>query len=510
MLLQSFADGKLLEKRVRKTHLMDPQGKDEKVLTSAVLFMGCMLLLNFGCAAVGPNYVSPKLATPQTWHTELEDGLRAKPIDPQTLASWWKTLNDPILSSLMRQAVDGNLDLKVARARIRQARADRRISEADLFPIVDAVGSFRKSRSSENSGGGTEVDLSAVGFDAQWELDIFGGIRRSVEAATADVQASTEDLRDVLVSLLAEVALNYVDARTYQVRLAVAEQNLRSQQETYQLTSWRSQAGLTTELAVQQAKYNLESTRSQIPTLQTGLEAAMNRIAVLLGRPPGDLHRVLEEPRPIPAARMEVAVGVPADTLRHRPDVRRAERELAAQTARVGVATAELYPKLTLLGSIGVESLSVSDLFVPGSRTYSFGPSISWPIFNAGAIRSNIEAQSALQEQALGEYESTVLNALEEVENALVAYVQEQNRRQALADSAQAAKIAVELAETQFEAGLIDFNNVLDAQRSLLTFQDQLAESQGTVTSNLIRLYKALGGGWTSLAMATTQDSGKN
>ena len=490
--------------------MMISQGKTEKVPALALIFVACTLLMNFGCAAVGPNYASPKLSTPDSWHTKLEDGLRAKPIDPQTLANWWRTLNDSILSSLIEQAVDGNLDLKVARARILQARANRTISEANLFPTIDAVGSFRKSRSSENSGGGTEVDLSAVGFDAGWELDIFGGIRRSVEAATADLQASTEDLRDVLVTLMAEVALNYVDARTFQVRLAVAEQNLRAQQETYQLASWRSQAGLTTELAVQQAKYNLESTRSQIPTLRTGLEAAMNRIAVLLGQQPGALHKILEEPRPIPAARMEVAVGVPANTLRHRPDVRRAERQLAAQTARVGVATADLYPKLTLLGSIGVESLSVSDLFVPGSRTYSLGPSVSWPIFNAGAIRSNIEAQSALQEQALGEYETTVLNALEEVENALVAYAQEQNRRQALAESAQAAKIAVQLAETQFEAGLIDFNNVLDAQRSLLTFQDQLAESQGTVTSNLIRLYKALGGGWTSLALAKIQQTGKN
>ncbi|MCK8603148.1 efflux transporter outer membrane subunit [Desulfoferrobacter suflitae] len=491
--------------RLEKMQVMSSQWKSKKIAHWALLPVLSIMLMNLGCATVGPDYASPNLSAPEAWHAELEGGLRAKPVDPETLGHWWSVLNDPVLSSLISQAVVGNLDLKVARARVRQARANRRINQANWFPTMDAVGSFRKSRSSENSGSGTETDLSAVGFDAVWELDIFGGTRRSVEAATADLQAISEDLHDVLVTLLAEVALNYVEARTFQVRLAVAEQNLRAQQETYQLTSWRSQAGLTTDLAVQQAKYNLESTRSQIPTLRTGLEGAMNRIAVLLGRHPGALHKILEEPRPIPAARMEVTVGVPADTLRHRPDVRRAERQLAAQTARVGVAVAELYPKLTLLGSIGVESLTVSDLFVPGSRTYSFGPSISWPIFNAGAIRSNIEAQSALQEQALGEYEGTVLSALEEVENALVAYVQEQNRRQALAESAQAAKIAVQLAETQFEAGLIDFNNVLDAQRSLLTFQDQLAESQGTVTSNLIRLYKALGGGWTSLARAATQ-----
>jgi len=492
---------------------MGSQDRAEKVRTLArVLFVVCALLMTIGCAAVGPNYVSPRLSAPESWHTELEGGLRAKPIDPGTLATWWTMLDDAILSQLIDQAVAGNLDLKVARARVRQARANRRISEADLFPTLDVVGSFKKSRSGGNSSGGTEIDLSAIGFDAGWELDVFGGIRRSTQAATADLQASAEDLRDVLVTLLAEVALNYVEVRTSQVRLAVAEQNLRAQQETHRLASWRRQAGLTTELAVQQAKYNLESTRSQIPTLQTGLEAAMNRIAVLLGKQAGALHQILEEPRPIPTARRAVAVGVPAETLRHRPDVRRAERQLAAQTARVGVATADLYPRLTLLGSIGLESLSASDLLSPDSRTYSFGPTVSWPIFNAGAIRSNIEVQSALEQQALGEYEITVLNALEEVENALVAYAQEQDRRQALAASAEAAKIAVDLAETQFEAGLIDFNNVLDAQRSLLTFQDQLAASQGTVTSNLIRLYKALGGGWTSLAQAATdtQSSGNN
>lgn len=482
---------------------MNRQSETEMRRQPAAILIVMALVMASGCAAVGPDYVAPKLAAPETWHTKLEDGLRARPVEPKELANWWQTLNDATLSRLIRQAVAGNLDLMDARARVRESRANRDISKAGLFPTIDTVGSFKKSRSSEDSGGGTERDLSAVGFDAAWELDVFGGIRRSVEAATADLQASDEDLRDVLVSLLAEVALNYVDVRTFQTRIAVAEQNLTAQQETYQLTLWRRQAGLTAELAVQQAKYNLEATRSQIPTLRTGLEAAMNRLAVLLGEQPGAVHKELEPPQPIPVTPMEVAVGVPAEALRHRPDIRRAERQLAAQTARVGVAVADLYPKLTLPGSIGLEALSVSNLFVPGSRTYSFGPSITWPLFNAGAIRSNIEAQSAIEQQALIQYQSTVLNALEEVENALVAYAQEQQRRQALTESARAAEQAVKLAEDQYEAGLIDFNNVLDAQRSLLNFQDQLAASDGAVTSNLIRLYKALGGGWTSLSSTT-------
>jgi multidrug efflux system outer membrane protein len=283
------------------------------------------------------------------------------------------------------------------------------------------------------------------------------------------------------------------------VRLAVAEANLQAQSETYQLAQWRYEAGLSDELTVQQARYNLENTRSQIPTLRTGLEEAMNRIAVLLGEQPGKLHAELEKREPIPVTPLNVAVGVPADLLRRRPDVRQAERQLAAQTARIGVATADLYPKFTLSGSIGLEALSLNNLS-SGIWTLSGGPRISWAIFKAGAIRQNIEVQSALQEQYLIAYETAVLSALEEVENALVAYAEEQQRRQSLSEATQAAQKAVELAQHKYQAGLTDFSNVLDAQRSLLSFQDQLAQSDGTVTSNLVRLYKALGGGWTSMA----------
>ncbi|MCJ7596539.1 MAG: efflux transporter outer membrane subunit, partial [Desulfobacterales bacterium] len=313
------------------------------------------------------------------------------------------------------------------------------------------------------------------------------------------LQASQEGLRDVLVSLVAEIGLNYVEVRTYQARLAVAEANLKSQEETLDLTRWRYEAGLSDELAVEQARYNLENTRSQIPTLRTGLEGAKNRIAVLLGEPPGAVRAEMERPMPVPVTPLEVTVGVPADTLRHRPDIRRAERELAAQTARVGVATADLYPKLTLSGSIGLESLSLGRLLISGTRNSSIGPRLTWRIFDAGAVRQNIEVQSALQEQALVQYETAVLSALEEVENALVAYANEQVRRQSLAAATQAAKRAAGLARDRYASGLIDFQVVLDAERSLLTLQGQLAQSDGAVTSNLITLYKALGGGWTSL-----------
>lgn len=250
---------------------------------------------------------------------------------------------------------------------------------------------------------------------------------------------------------------------------------------------------------MQQSLYNLENTRSHIPTLQTGLEAAKNRLAVLLGKKPGEVHQELAEKKPIPVLPVTVAVGVPAETLRNRPDIRQAERNLAAQTAQIGVAKADLYPKFRLMGTIGLESISTKNFLESASRTWGIGPDISCNIFHGGAIRQNIKVQTARQEQALIQYESTVLKALEEVENVLVAYAKEQRRRESLAKATNAANRAVLLARDQYQAGLVDFNNVLIAQRSLLSFQNELAQSEGAVVSNLVRLYKALGGGWKSL-----------
>ena len=461
------------------------------------------ILILTGCAAVGPDYVQPETSVAASWHSRLEGGLTAEEIDPQTLASWWTTLNDPELSSLVKQAVAGNLDLKNAWARVREARARRGLAKTDMFPTLDITGSDTCTRSSKETGTGQTTQLYKASFDSGWELDIFGGVRRSVEAAEADLQAAQENLHDVLVSLLAEVALNYIEVRTYQSRLNASQGSIDAQNETYQLTLWRYQAGLSDELATHQARYNLESTRSQIPILRTGLDEAMNRIAVLLGEQPGKVHKQLEKWEPIPETSIKVAVGVPPDLLRRRPDIRQAERELAAQTARIGVATADLYPKFKLSGSIGMTAPSLNHLLTNLSTTdnwaLSGGPQISWTAFDAGAVRRNIEIQSALQEQALIQYEATVISALEEVENALMSFAEEQRKRDSLHEATQAAQMAVELAQDKYEAGLADFSDVLDAQRSLLSFEDQLAQSNGTVTSNLIRLYKALGGGWTSM-----------
>ncbi len=462
--------------------------------------LGMAVILAAGCASVGPDYAAPRTSVSKDWHATLQGGLTARETNPEVLAAWWTTLDDAALSRLMERAAAGNLDLKTAGARVREARARRGTAQAGRFPTLDVTGSAVRNRGSEETGSGKTGSLYTVGMDAGWELDIFGGVRRSVEAAEADLGAMQEERRDVLVSLLAEVALNYVEVRTFQARRAVAEANLEAQDETYRLTVWLFEAGLGDELDVAQASYNLENTRSQIPNLRAGAEQGMNRIAVLLGEAPGAVHGELATYLPVPDIPPQVAVGVPADLLRRRPDVLRAERDLAAQTARIGVAAADLYPKLRLSGSIGLEAFSAGSLVSSGSTFLGGGPGLTWKIFDAGAVRRNIEVQSALQEQYLIAYEAAVLNALEEVENAIVAYAEERRLRESLTETIRAAQRATDLVREKYRAGLTDFIHVLDAQRSLFSFQDQLAQSDGRAASNLIGLYKALGGGWTSWA----------
>lgn len=292
--------------------------------------------------------------------------------------------------------------------------------------------------------------------------------------------------------------MNYVEIRTFQARINSVQSSISLQDETYQLTLWRNEAQIIDELAVQQARYNLESSRSQIPSLLAGLEQSINGLSTLLGEEPGKLQEELQTFEPVPTAPKNVAIGVPADIIRRRPDIRGAERSLAAQTARIGVAAARLYPSFTLNGSLGLNADSISDIS-SGSWLLSGGPRFSWPIFDAGAIKQNINVQSAIADEYLLQYKSVVLSALQEVENDLVSYIRELQRRENLRQATAAAQAAAQLASHKYESGLTDFTTVLDTQRSLLSFQDQLAQSDGAVTSNLIRLYKALGGGWDSL-----------
>jgi len=485
---------------MEKTMVADRSCASERATHSCrgfhlALLLSVLALLIGGCM-VGPDYTRQEPEAPQQWHTELQSGLTGSQVGPATLARWWSVLQDPLLSNLEERAIQANLELKEARARVLEARAMRGLERAGLFPTLDAEGSATKSRSSESGGTGAERDLYAVGFDAGWELDVFGGTRRSVEAAQASLEATEADLHDVMVSLLAEVALNYLEVRTFQARLEANQANIKVQQESYDLNLSRYRAGLIAELTVQESLRILMSSSAQIPSLETGLEAAMNRLAVLLGEPPGGLHMELATQQPLPVLPPSLAVGIPAETLRRRPDISRAERTLAAQTARIGIATAELYPKLQLSGSLGLEAVTSGDLFQSTNRTWSVGPRVSWNIFDAGAIRRNIQIQSARQEQALIRYETTVLRALEDVENALVAYAKEQTRREFLIQASNAATRAGQLAQDQYRAGLVNYSHVLDAQRTLYIIKDTQTQSDGAVAANLVRLYKALGGGW--------------
>lgn len=468
-----------------------------KQLSLAVFLTVAAVSGLMGCAAVGPNYKPAEIAVDEAWHSELAKGLTRQG-NPSDTARWWDNFNDPVLSELMAKATENNLDLKEAKARIREARAQRGVTRAEGLPALDGTGSAARSGGSQE-GQGTATNYTA-GFDASWELDVFGGVRRSVEASEANLQMTVADLGDVMVSLLAETALNYMDVRTFQQRLTVAQAGLKSRQETLDLLRSQYDAGLIAELDVVQARTSLESARSKVPALQTGLDAALNRIAVLLGQRPGEFHAMLGSPSPIPVPSTDLAVGVPADTLRNRPDIRMAEQEVALRTAQTGVAVADLYPKFTLLGTIGLESLSAKDFLTAPTRTWSLGPSISWKIFDAGAVRQQIEVRSALQEQALIQYQSSILSALEEVENALFAYARELELQETLTAGADAARQALKLAQDQYSSGLGDFSDVLEAQRSLLSFEDELAGSAGTLASDLVRLYKALGGGWTVAA----------
>ncbi|MCX7823567.1 MAG: efflux transporter outer membrane subunit [Syntrophobacterales bacterium] len=452
----------------------------------------------YGCFSVGPDYVKPEISLPKAWRN-VEAPLSSVALsedDERRLAFWWKTLGDPELVKLIGRAIQGNLDIAKAYARIREARARRGIALSSLFPSIGSSFSSAGTYRDPPRGYTTTEDLYTIEIDTSWELDIFGKTRRAVEAAERTLEATQEELRNVLVSLTAEVALAYVETRTYQNRLAVAEENLTVQEESLHLASWRYEAGLSDELAVQQARYNFESTRSQIPLLRTGVEEAMNRLAVLLGEPPGSLKEELKNIAPLPSPPKDLVVGIPADLLRRRPDIRKAERELAAQVARVGIAEAELYPSIALSGTIGIEALSPGGFFSSATKVLIGRGILSFPIFRGGALKQALEVERALVEQALATYRLKVLQALEEVENALKAYSEEQGRYEALVVAEMAAKRASELANHKYASGLVDFGSVLEAQRSHLAFQDELTRARGAVISNLIRLYRALGGGW--------------
>lgn len=451
-------------------------------------------LLLSGCAAVGPDYSKPHVAVPENWHAAHQAG----PVDADALAKWWTRLNDPVLERLITEALASNTDLAAARARLRQARALRALAGAQFYPTISASGSAQHSKFSGTTGAAGSRNYFSAGFDAAWEPDIFGGLRRGAEAAQADLEATEASLHATQVSLVAEVAVNDVELRAYQGRLAIARANEATQAQTLQIAEWRAQAGLVTSLDVEQARTNLEQTRASILPLETSVAETKNRLAVLLGKTPGSLNALLDPPENIPAVPEAVAVGIPADTLRQRPDVRAAERTLAAETARIGVAEANRYPNLALSGSFGLESLTLGGLTGGNATAGSLLANLAGTVFDGGRLKQQVEVQSAVQAQALAAYQAAVLTALSDVENALTALANGRWRVQALRVAAQSAANAEQLAQQQYAAGLVDFETVLTSQRTLLSVQDSLKSSEADTATSLIQLYKALGGGWSN------------
>ncbi|MFO7543792.1 MAG: efflux transporter outer membrane subunit [Thiobacillus sp.] len=452
-----------------------------------------------GCATVGPDYTPLEPDVPSAWNridTTVKPATHAAASGD--ISQWWLGLNDSLLSQLMDQALLSNPDLRSAQARLREARARRAVTASGRFPSVDASATARRSRSSEETGSGATRNFFSAGFDASWELDVFGGVRRGIEASDADLESSRASLDDARVSLVAEVALNYIEVRAQQIRIGISRDNLASQSETLQLTQWRAQAGLANSQDVEQARSNREQTRAQIPSLETGLAEAEHRLDILLGKAPGTLHARLAAAADLPAVPEQVAVGIPADTLRQRPDIRAAERKLAAETARVGVAEAARYPAFRLSGSIGLEALTLGALGNSSAATSSLLGGITAPIFDAGRLRNQVEIQDAVREQAQVAYEQTVLGALQDVENALIALARNRERSEALANAVESTRSAAQLARQRYSAGLIDFQSVLDTERSVLSVEDSLASTRADGVLALIRLYKALGGGWSS------------
>ena len=465
-----------------------------KLINRAV--WGVAVLLS-ACAPVGPDYQPPRPELPAAWSGASANSSLAA--DSALLETWWTCFNDPLLNTLIQRGSAANHDLRIAEARIRQARAQYRLSTAAAAPTVDASGTYTNSRRSENTGGsnaGTTQDLFQAGFDANWEIDLFGGARRGSEAAEARLAAATEDQRTVLVTLEAEIARNYLELRGSQQRLLAARKNLQAQEQTLELARGRHGSGFGTQLEVAQAETQRSLTRAQLPPLQNNAGEAIYRLALLLGLPPRDLEKELSPTDTLPTLPVTLPDTLPSDLLRRRPDIRRAERQLAAATADIGLATAELFPRFSLTGLLGLQSSNLGDLLSAGSRYWTVGPKVSWSLFDAGRVRATIGLKQAGREEAQAIYEKTVLMALGEVEAALLTLSGEAETFQSLSAAVSSGQQTVEFATGRYRAGVADFLEVLVGERALYLAQDQLLQSQQHLAEVQVALFKALGGGW--------------
>ena len=450
-----------------------------------------------GCTTVGPDYERPVTTTPESWHQPSPSTTHQT--DRLELSHWWESFGDETLTELILQASDENLDVKTAFARVEEALALRAAAKGERAPVIGASADLFETQLSDASGGAGRdqpFELYSLGVDASWEMDVWGRISRSIEASDATYQATVEDYRDSLVLLYGQLASSYMSVRELQLRIELAEENIQRQKESQALTQGRFNAGLAPALDVNQAVLNLSRTEAALPELERLLAENIHRISVLSGKAPGALHDLLSAANVLPSATPAFPSTVPADVLRQRPDVRAAEQRLIAQTARIGVATADLYPRLSLTGSFSFESTEPGDLFQSASQSFRIGPSVRWSLFQGGRIRANIDAAEARAEQSVYQYRSIVLGAFEEVENSFVAYNTEARRLTKLKVGVDAAKKTVSQVRSLYENGLVDFLNVLDAERSLATQQDSYASSLGTQSRNVVRIYRSLGGGW--------------
>lgn len=507
------------------------------------LLIGALVSAILAGCAVGPHYHRPetKLSPGFGELAATNAAATSRPSTNSPIVEWWHAFNDPELDHLIDEALRQNYNLRIALARVRQARYQRSIVAADLFPNVDADAGYWHGRGSKNvklplggggSGGkspaksdmnsgppgggsaganpfgdqltpfgkgglpGVTSSLYQIGFDSNWELDVFGGNRRRLEAAADDLAASVEGLHDVTVSLLAEVARNYVELRGSQQRLKVARDNLAAQKETLQLTLSRANAGLTSRSDVTRAAAQVATTGATIPPLEASVRRSIHLLSTLLAQEPTALNGELESNKPPVFLPPEVPVGLPSGLLERRPDIRRAERQIAAATARIGSAEADLFPKFALTGGVGLDSTSTGSLFDWQSRYFFISPTVTWRVFDAGRIISNVALQKSLRQETVWQYRNTVLTALREVEDGLVAYATDQEHRNALKAALQENQESLDLVRNQYENGLANFLEVLDAQRNVLSTEDQLAQADETIAADLVALYKSLGGGW--------------
>lgn len=492
------------------THPTNSHGRP--IPPARLWLLATVALLPLGCS-VGPDFKRPDPQTPAHWSSAAASS--AISTEPQAIVDWWSTFHEPILSSLIERSASSNLDLRAAVLRITEARAQHDVAAAAFWPSLDANASFTRQRLSEKTATGAaftglgNINIPGVpvagfpnpynqfqlGASASWEVDLFGRVRRSVEAANADLQASVEDQHAVFVSLCADVARAYIELRGAQLRQEVTDRSLATQREIYDLTRQRRAVGLTTEFDVANAGAQLDSTQAQVPQLDSEVTQDINQLSLLLGREPGALSRELTVVRAVPQVPPVLPVGLPADLARRRPDIRQAEARLHAATARIGVAVGDLFPRLTLSASAGTQSETSADLLKWASRFGSIGPTFDLPIFD-GSRWASVRLQNVKAQEAALDYEHTVLSALHEVENALVAYTADRDRGVSLAKAVEESRDALSLARQRYSSGVANFIDVLDAERTLQQNELSLATNTTAAATAAVAVYRALGGGW--------------